>query len=61
MSTEVVEAVGGQPAERVAQPLRECVTPEERMLLRFYRQLGEAEQLFMLRAMEAMAPASAPG
>ncbi|MFU3873532.1 hypothetical protein ACM7HL_12800 [Pseudomonas aeruginosa] len=61
MSTEVREAVGGQPVEQVAQPLMECVTPEERLLLRFYRQLGEAERLFMRRAMEAMVPGVVPG
>jgi len=31
-----------------------CVTPEERLLLRFYRQLGEVEQAFMRRSIEAM-------
>ena len=55
MSTDVLEAVGGQPVDRVAQPLMEYVTPEERLILRFYRQLGEAEQMFMRRAIEAMA------
>lgn len=60
MSTEVREAVGGQPADRVAQPLMECVTPEERLIIRFYRQLGEAEQMFMRRAIEAMASRTSP-
>lgn len=36
------------------QPLQEWVTPEERLLLRFYRQLDQGEQVFMRRAIEAM-------
>lgn len=52
--TDSCEAVGSQPAERVAQPQMEYVTPEERLLLRFYRQLNEGEQVFMRRAIEAM-------
>lgn len=61
MGTEVLEAVGSQPAERVAQPQMECVTPEERLLLRFYRQLDVAEQVFMRRALEAMVSRTVPG
>lgn len=53
--TDVVEADGSQLAELVAQPLMECVTPTERLLLRFYRQLSEGDQSFMRRAIEAMA------
>lgn len=60
MSTDVLEAVGGQPAEQVAQPLQELLTPEEAMLLRFYRQLSEVEQLFMRRAIQAMTPRAVP-
>jgi hypothetical protein len=60
MSTEVLEAVGDQPAERVARPLMEWITPEERLLLRFYRQLGDAEQVFMRRAMAAMVSRESP-
>lgn len=55
MSTDVLEAVGDQPLERVAQPLMEWVTPEEMLLLRFYRHLREPDQILMLRAIEAMA------
>lgn len=55
MGTEVIEAVASQPAERVVQPQQEWVTPEERLLLRFYRQLDQGEQAFMRRAIEAMA------
>lgn len=54
MKTEVLEAVGDQPGGRVAQPMMECVTPEERLLLRFYRQLSEPDRLFMRRSIEAM-------
>jgi len=60
MSTEVREAVGEQLAERVAQPERECLTPEERLLLRFYRQLDAGEQAYMRRAIEAVATRSSP-
>lgn len=55
MSIDVNAAVGEQLAERVAQPEREWVTPEERLLLRFYRQLDQGEQAFMRRAIEALA------
>lgn len=60
MSTDVLEAVGDQPAERVALPQMEWVTPEERLLLRFYRQLEDAEQAFMRRAIEAMVCRDSP-
>lgn len=60
MKTEVLEAVGDQPGGRVAQPMMECVTPEERLLLRFYRQLGEVEQAFMRRSIEAMVMRESP-
>lgn len=60
MSTDVREAVGEQLAERVAQPEREWVTPEERLLLRFYRQLDAGEQAFMRRAIEAMVRRDSP-
>ena len=61
MGTEVLEAVGSQPAERVAQPQREYVTPEERLILRFYRQLDASDQAFMRRALEAMVLRTVPG
>jgi hypothetical protein len=61
MGTEVLEAVGSQPAERVAQPQMECVTPEERLMLRFYRQLNAQDQAFMRRALEAMVLRTVPG
>ncbi len=60
MSTDVETAVGEQLAERVAQPGRECLTPEERLLLRFYRQLDAGEQAFMRRAIEAVATRDSP-
>lgn len=55
MTTKIQEAAAGQPVERVAQSLQEWVTLEERLLLRFYRQLNEADQVFMRRAVEAIA------
>lgn len=61
MSTEVLEAVGDQPGGMVAQSMMECVTPEERLLLKFYRQLSEPDRLFMQRAIEAMVIAGRPG
>lgn len=48
-------AEGRQPGCQVAQPDREPLTPTERMLIRFYRQLDEGEQAFMRQAIEAMA------
>jgi hypothetical protein len=60
MSTEVLEAVVDQPGGRVAQLLMESDTPEERLLLRFYRQLSAAEQEFMRRAMVAMIVRDSP-
>lgn len=42
------------------QPLKEWVTPEERLLLRFYRQLDQGEQAFMRRAIEALATRDSP-
>lgn len=47
--------VGSQPGCEVAQFDKEPLTPTERMLIRFYRQLDEGEQAFMRRAIEAMA------
>ncbi len=55
MSVDVKQAVGEQLAERVVQPDQEWMTPEERLLLRFYRQLSLADQNFMRLAIEAMA------
>lgn len=49
MSSDVNAAVGEQLAERVAQPDRDWVTPEERLLLRFDRKLDPGEQAFMRR------------
>lgn len=61
MISDVLEAVGEQlVAERVARPEREWVTPEERLLLRFYRQLNLADQTFMRLAIEAMATREVP-
>lgn len=60
MSSDVHAAVGEQLAQRAAQPEREWVTPEERLLLRFYRQLDQGEQAFMRRAIEAVATRSSP-
>jgi len=48
-------AEGRQPGCEVAQPNREPLTPSERLLLRFYKQLDEGEQAFIRRAIEAVA------
>lgn len=50
-----LEAAGSQPGFKVAQPDAEPLTPIERMLIRYYRQLDEGEQAFMRRAIEAVA------
>lgn len=54
MSCDVREAAAGQSVDQGMQPLQEWVTPEERLLLRFYRQLDQGEQTFMRRVIEAM-------
>lgn len=48
-------AEGRQPDCEVAQTDREPLTPGERILLRFYRQLDESQQAFMRQAIEAVA------
>lgn len=60
MSSDVREAAAGQPEDQGMQPLKEWVTPEERLLLRFYRQLDKGEQASMLRAIEALATGDSP-
>ncbi len=60
MSCDVREAAAGQPEAKGAQPLQEWVTPEERLLLRFYRQLDQGEQAFIRRAIEAMVTRDSP-
>lgn len=50
-----LEAADSQPRRAVAQPDVEPLTPVERMLIRYYRQLDEGEQEFMRRGIEAMA------
>lgn len=62
MSFEVIEAVDSHSEDSGAQPLVENVTQHERMIIRFYRQLGEDEQLMMMRMLEALVTCSAsPG
>ncbi|WP_192980919.1 hypothetical protein [Pseudomonas sp. EggHat1] len=60
MRSDVREAAAGQPVDQGVQPLQEWVTPEERLLLRFYRQLDQGEQAFMRRAIEALATRDSP-
>ncbi|WP_333983499.1 hypothetical protein [Ectopseudomonas khazarica] len=60
MRSDVREAAAGQPEEQGVQPLQEWVTPEERLLLRFYRKLDQGEQAFMRRAVEALATRDSP-
>lgn len=50
-----LEAAGSQLRGMVTQPDVEPLTPAERMLIRYYRQLDEGEQAFMRCAIEAMA------
>lgn len=54
MGTDVLEAVGDQPLDRVARPLMDSMTPEEWLVLRFYRQLEGADRLMMIRMLEAL-------
>lgn len=60
MSSGVREAAAGQPEDQGVQPLQDWVAPEERLLLRFYRQLDQGEQAFMRRAIEALATRASP-
>jgi hypothetical protein len=60
MSSGVQEAAAGQPEDQGVQPLQEWVTPEERLLLRFYRQLDQGEQAFVRRAIEAIVTRDSP-
>lgn len=60
MSFEVIEAVDSHSVDSGAQPLVENVTQHERMIIRFYRQLGEAEQLMMMRMLEALITRTVP-
>jgi len=52
---EGYKAAGSQPRGVVAQPDVEPLTPVERMLIRYYRQLDDGEQAFIRRAIEAVA------
>lgn len=62
MSFEVIEAVDSHSVDSGEQPLVENVTQHERIIIRFYRQLGEDEQLMMMRMLEALVTCSAsPG
>lgn len=61
MSSDVREAAAAQPEDQGVQPLQERVTPEERLLLRLYRQLDQGEQAFMRRAIEAIATRDSKG
>lgn len=56
----VKEAVRSQHVEVIAQPLMECVSLEERLLLSFFRQLNEPDRLFMRRSIEAMVATGRP-
>ncbi|GJN53068.1 hypothetical protein [Pseudomonas tohonis] len=60
MSFEVIEAVDSHSVESGAQPLLENLTPRERMILRFYRQLDEAERVVMMRMLEALTTRTVP-
>lgn len=60
MRSDVREAAAGQPEDQGVQPLQEWVTPEERLLLRFYRKLDQGEQAFMRRAIKAVAVRDSP-
>lgn len=52
--TQVREAEGTQPVVLSDQPEQEALTPEEWMLVRYYRQLDEPGRVFMRRAFEAL-------
>ncbi len=60
MSFEVIEAVDSHSVDSGAQPQLESMTPRELMIIRFYRQLGEAERLLMMRMLEALTMRTVP-
>lgn len=60
MSFKVIEAVDSHSVDLGAQPQLESLTPRECMILRFYRQLGEAERLMMMRMLEALTTRTIP-
>jgi len=59
MGFEIVEAKG-QVHESDAQPHLGDLTERERMIIRFYRQLAEADRVMMVRMLEALVTRTAP-
>lgn len=60
MGTDVLEALGDQSVSWVAQPLMDSMTPEEWLVLSFYRQLEGADKLILLRMLEAIVSRQSP-
>lgn len=61
MSCEVAVAVEVPEINVVRAPEFEALTPEERMIIRLYRGLGEHDQAWMRRMLSALAAESVPG
>lgn len=55
MDADAVELARGQSEGPVGVTVREMVTPEERLILRYYRQLDDSDRAFMRRVLEALA------
>jgi hypothetical protein len=58
MSREVAVRKLGQDGAEVSEP--ECLTPEEWIIVRFYRGLGEPDRMMMRRMLSALAAIMVP-
>lgn len=60
MSCEVAVAVAVKDNDVACAPELEDLTPEERMIIRLYRGLGEHDQAWVWRLLSALAARSMP-
>ncbi|MES9072261.1 hypothetical protein ABEP30_12385 [Cutibacterium acnes] len=57
---EVLEAAGTQPTDSVVQPAMERLTVNERLLLKFYRELQPQDQDVLRHAIQVLAVSMKP-
>lgn len=60
MSCEVIVAVAVSENDVACAPEFEALTPEEWMIIRLYRGLGEHDQVWVRRMLSALAARSVP-
>lgn len=60
MSCEVAVAVAVEKIDVACATEREALTPDEWMMIRFYRGLGEPDQAWVRRMLSALAARSMP-